>query len=163
MPDLPQDQSDPTPTAVYELVVNLDDTTGEIIGHAMETLLAEGALDVWTTAIGMKKGRPGVMMSVLCRAEDRDKTARRVLALTGSFGVRYRSWDRLVLDRSFTEVDTVLGRATVKVGSLDGALIAVRPEYEDAKELARAAGVTVREAMDQVTAAAASTVGRGST
>ena len=155
MPEAPPDPPDPTPTRVCEIVVNLDDTTGEIIGDAADTLLAAGALDVWTTPITMKRGRPGVMLSVLCRPADRDATARRVLQLTGSFGVRYRHWDRLVLDRRFVEVDTPLGPVTVKIGELDRQTVTARPEFESMRRLAAAVGVTPREAMDHAAAAAA--------
>ena len=103
----------------------------------------------------MKKGRPGVMLSVLCPEADREATARRVLHLTGGFGVRYRTWDRTVLNRRFAEVDTPLGPVTVKVGSLDGATVAVQPEFESVRQLAGAAGVPVREAMQHADAAAA--------
>ncbi len=151
----PHDLPDTTPTEVCEVVVNLDDATGEVIGDAAEALLAAGALDVWTTAIMMKKGRPGVMLSVLCPEADREPTARRVLRLTGGFGVRYRTWDRTVLDRRFAEVDTPLGPVTVKVGSLDGATVAVQPEFKSVRQLAGASGVTVREAMQHADAAAA--------
>ena len=140
----------PTPHRVVELVVNLDDVTGEVIGHAVQTLLDEGALDVWTTAIQMKKQRPGVQLSVLAREAHAAATARRVLELTGSFGVRYRPWDRLVLDREHQQVDTPYGPLPVKVGSLEGQPIAVRPEFEPARAAAQNADET-----DFVRAAAA--------
>ena len=156
MPEAPPDPPDPTPTRVCEIVANLDDTTGEIIGDAADTLLAAGALDVWTTPMSMKKGRPGVMLSVLCRPDDRRATARRVLRLTGSFGVRYRHWDRLVLDRRFVEVDTPLGPVTVKIGELDGFMVTAQPEFESVCRLAAAAGLTPRQALDHAVAAARS-------
>src|SRR5690554_3795241 len=108
-------ERDQPPTEVVELAVNLDDTTPELIGAAMTALLAEGALDAWTTAIGMKKQRPGVMLCVLCPAERREATARRVLELTGSFGVRWRAWQRMVLDRRFVTLETPAGSVRVKV------------------------------------------------
>ncbi|MBQ3815827.1 MAG: nickel pincer cofactor biosynthesis protein LarC, partial [Clostridia bacterium] len=64
------------------LACNLDDMTPEAVGFAMETLLAEGALDVWTTPVGMKKNRPGILLSVLCRPEDREATVRRLFRHT---------------------------------------------------------------------------------
>lgn len=144
--------ADPTPTRVIELVVNLDDVTGEVIGQACEALLAGGALDVWTTAIQMKKQRPGVQLSVLAREADAATTARRVLELTGSFGVRYRAWDRLVLEREHADVDTPYGPLPVKVGRLDGHPVAARPEFEPARAAADAAGVPVRTVLDVVAA-----------
>ena len=94
------------------------------------------------------------MLSVLCRPGDRDAMARQILRLTGSFGVRYHEWDRLVLDRRFVEADTPLGLVTVKVGELDGETLTARPEFESVRRLAAAAGVTPRQAMDQAVAAA---------
>lgn len=144
----------PAPHRVVELVVNLDDVTGEVIGHAVQTLLDEGALDAWTTAIQMKKQRPGVQLSVLAREADAAPTARRLLELTGSFGVRYRPWDRLVLDREHTQVDTPYGPLPVKVGSLEGQIIAARPEFEPARAAAQQAGVPVRTVLDAAAQAA---------
>ena len=148
------DFRDPTPTRVVELVVNLDDVTGEVVGQATEELLAGGALDVWTTAIQMKKQRPGIQLSVLAREADAAATARRVLQLTGSFGVRYRPWDRLVLAREHAEVATRFGTLPVKVGRLDGQVVARRPEFEPARVAASRAGVPVRDVLDAAAAAA---------
>jgi len=144
---------DPTPTRVVELVANLDDVTGEVVGQATETLLAEGALDVWTAAIQMKKQRPGVQLSVLAPEADAAATAKRVLELTGSFGVRYRAWDRLVLAREHVDVETPYGTLPVKVGRLDGQPVVRRPEFEPARVAATRAGVPVRDVLDAAAAA----------
>lgn len=133
---------------VVELAVNLDDVTGQLVGDAAQRLLDEGALDVWTVAIGMKKQRPGVMLCVLAKADDRDRFAHRILELTGSFGVRYREWDRLVLEREHVRVTGEYGALRVKVGKLAGRTIVARPEFEDVKSLADKTGVDVRRVMD---------------
>ncbi len=146
--------SEAAPAQVVELVVNLDDISAELMGEAQQALLAGGALDVGTTPIGMKKQRPGVMLSVLCAVEDQSATARRIIELTGSFGVRYRRWDRLVLERVLVEVETMYGPVRVKVGYLDGRVVAARPEYEQVRQVAAAAGLCVREAMAAADAAA---------
>jgi len=148
------DNPSTAPTAVTEIAVNLDDLSGELIGEAQRALLDAGALDVWATPIQMKKQRPGVMLSLLCEAGKRDELARLVIELTGSFGVRYRDWGRLVLDRRHVEVETRFGSVRVKVGELDGETIVVRPEFEDAKKLADAKGVTAREVMEAAQAVA---------
>ena len=144
----------PTPEHVWEISTNLDDLTGELIAAAVAALLAEGALDAWTQPLTMKKGRPGVMLSLLCRADDRDRLARRVLELTGSFGVRYRKWDRLVLHRSPTTLDTAYGPVRAKVGELGGRVLSLRPEYEDARRAAREAGVDGRRVYEAAQTAA---------
>ncbi|MBB6430227.1 nickel insertion protein [Algisphaera agarilytica] len=148
-------------TRVVELVVNLDDTTGEILGHATQTLLDQGALDVWTTPIHMKKQRPGVMLSVLSTPDAAQATARRILELTGSFGVRFREWDRLVLDREHVTAATRLGDVPIKVGSLDGTPLTAQPEFDTVRDLAATANVPVRQAMDAARAAADDLLAKG--
>lgn len=139
----------PSPRKVVELVVNLDDVTPQVIGDATQRLLAAGALDVWTTAIQMKKQRPGVMLSLLCGPRQRDAMARLVLTLTGAMGVRFRAWDRLVLDREHVTADSAHGRVRIKIGRLPGAkqILSAQPEFEDVKANAERAGVTLRAAM----------------
>ncbi len=145
---------DPTPQQVVELAVNLDDVSGEVVGHAVQTLLDEGALDAWTTPIQMKKQRPGVQLSVLVPAENQWATAQRVLALTGSFGVRFRAWDRLTLQREVVEVQTPFGPLPIKVGRLDGRVLTAQPEFDPAAAAAAAHGVSPRQVMDAARAAA---------
>ncbi len=151
----------PAPTAVTEIVVNLDDVSGEVIGDAQQALLAAGALDVWVTPIQMKKQRPGVMLSLLCAAAKRDELAKLMIELTGSFGVRFREWGRLVLDRRHVEVETRYGKVRVKVGEMDGKVIVARPEFEDVKRLADEQGVTAREVMEAAQAALPGAGGQG--
>jgi uncharacterized protein (DUF111 family) len=146
-PSLPSTPADRCPTEVWEIAVNLDDVSGEIIGDAVPRLLEAGALDVWTTPIQMKKQRPGVMLGLLCASEQRDALARLVIELTGSFGVRFRPWERLVLQRRFVTLTTALGDVRVKVGALDGREVVAAPEYESVRQLAQRAGVSLRQAM----------------
>lgn len=148
------DPANPSPTKVTEIVVNLDDVTGELLGDAQKTLLQAGALDVWTSAIQMKKQRPGVMLSLLCENDKRDELARLVIGLTGSFGVRYRDWGRVVLERRHVTVDTPFGKVRIKVGALDGKTAVARPEFEDVKRLAQQNGASVRDVMDAAQSAA---------
>jgi len=145
---------DPSPTSVTEIAVNLDDATGEVIGAAIDALLDAGALDVWTTPIGMKKQRPGICLSLLCPPEECQRLAELVLELTGAFGCRFRAWDRLVLDRRHETLDTALGPMCIKVGSLGGRVINAKPEYDDAAALAAQHGIPVREALAEGQAAA---------
>ena len=132
---------------VVEIVANVDDATGEVIGVAVETLLAEGALDVWTTPITMKKNRPGVMVSLLCAEREKDRLSRRLIELTGSFGVRYRTWDRLVLRRHHETVQTPYGPIRIKVGTLDGQAIVRKPEFADLRSAAESHGVSIRQVL----------------
>lgn len=143
-----------TPIEVVEIVANLDDLTPEVLGQAQQALLEAGALDVWTTPITMKKQRPGVMLSLLCCGKQREAMALRVLELTGSFGVRYRAWNRVVLDRHHETLHTRFGDVRVKVGSLAGRIYTVRPEYEDVRQLAAEHDLPLREVMAAAEAAA---------
>ena len=134
--------------------MNLDDVTGEQVGAAIDRLMVAGALDAWATPITMKKGRPGLTLSVLARQEDQDALAKQLLQDTGSFGVRYRSWDRVVLDRAWHERETRLGRLTLKAGSLDGEPITAKPEHDAVVALASSAGVGLNEAQRVANSAA---------
>lgn len=145
---------DDSPLLVVELAVNLDDVTGEQVGAAIDRLLAAGALDAWATPITMKKGRPAVMLSVLASEDRSAALARQLLADTGSFGVRYRTWDRTVLDRATHQRTTALGPINLKAGSLDGEPITVKPEFDDVVALADAADVSLQEAQRVARAAA---------
>ena len=143
------------PESVVELAANVDDATGEALAHAAAALLAAGALDAWLTPVLMKKGRPGTVVSALCRGGDADRLARELIRQTGSFGVRRRAWDRLVVDRRFEEVPTAYGPVRVKLGALGGETLFARPEADAVAAAAAAAGVPFREAMRAAEAAAA--------
>jgi pyridinium-3,5-bisthiocarboxylic acid mononucleotide nickel chelatase len=123
----------------------VDDLPGEGAGHAMERLLAEGALDVFFTPAQMKKNRPGVLITVLCRSHQTAALARLLLAETGSLGCRFHVAHRLEMERSFEEVATPFGLVRVKVGVLDGQELAASPEFEDCRRLALEHGVPWRE------------------
>ena len=144
-----------SPALVVELAANVDDATGEALAHAAAALLAAGALDAWLTPILMKKGRPGTIVSALTREADADRLSRELIRQTGSFGVRRRAWDRLVVEREFREVDTAHGRVRVKLGRLGGQALFARPEADAVAAVAAAAGVPFREAMRAAEAAAA--------
>ncbi|MCE9591327.1 MAG: LarC family nickel insertion protein [Planctomycetes bacterium] len=149
-----------SPTRVIELAANLDDVTGQVLGDAQRRLLDAGALDVWTTAIGMKKQRPGVMLSLLCEPAKRDTLAAMILELTGSMGVRHREWGRLVLKRRHETVRTRFGAVRVKVGSLRGRVVSAQPEYDDAERLAAAKGVPLRTVLRAAQVAAEALFGK---
>lgn len=134
------------PQRVAELVANLDDVTGEQVGQAIDTLMRRGALDAWATPITMKKGRPAVMLSVLTSEDQRDEIAELMLHLTGSFGVRYRPWDRVVLERAWHDRPTRLGSVRLKVGALGGRAVTVKPEADAVARLAKSSGVGLVEA-----------------
>ena len=135
--------------------MNLDDVTGEQVGAAIDRLIQAGALDAWATPITMKKGRPGITLSVLAHEDQQDTLAKQLIADTGSFGVRFRTWDRLVLDRAYHQRDTPLGSLKLKAGSLAGQPLTVKPEFDEVLALANTANVSLHQAQ-RVAASAAS-------
>jgi pyridinium-3,5-bisthiocarboxylic acid mononucleotide nickel chelatase len=127
------------------LEANLDDIKAEILGHFVEQALAAGALDVFDTAIQMKKSRPGVLVTVLCADADADKFSEMLLRETSTFGVRRHFVERRKLQREFTTVQTPHGPVTVKVGKLNGKVIQAAPEFESCRKLAEQAKLPVKE------------------
>ncbi len=132
---------------VVMLEANLDDATGEQVGHAFEVLFAAGALDVFATPIIMKKSRPGLLLSVLA-APDRQAACEQVLfAETTTFGVRRQLCTRQKLARSTETVSTRFDEIRIKVGRRGDRVVIAAPEYEDCARAARAHGVALREVM----------------
>ena len=121
---------------VLELSCNLDDMTGEEIGFALEQLMDNGALDVFTTAIGMKKSRPGVMLTVLCRPENKETLLPLIFRHTTTLGVRENRLHRYTLDRRTETVNTLYGPVRQKVSTGYG-VERKKYEYEDLAQLAR--------------------------
>lgn len=127
-----------------QLSCNLDDMTGEDIAFAAEQLLAAGALDVWTQAIGMKKGRPGVMLCCLCRPEDAARLGGVMLRHTTTLGVRKTLCTRQVLERESRVLQA--GEDTVRVKTAAGAgARKAKLEYEDLAAIARRSGETLTQ------------------
>jgi uncharacterized protein (TIGR00299 family) protein len=125
------------------LETNLDDVTGEVLGHFVDSTLKAGALDVFHTPIQMKKNRPGVLLTVLCRADDADKFTERLLRHTSAFGVRRSFTERRKLCREMVRVKTEFGEIPVKLGRLDGEVVQVAPEFDACRDKAVQAGVPV--------------------
>ena len=120
---------------ITRLECNLDDMTGEDISFAMEQLLKAGARDVYTQAIGMKKSRPGVLLSVICLPEDADKLAAVMMKYIATLGIRRQDMTRYVLERVVETVETPYGPVRVKTASGMGVLRR-KAEYEDLATLA---------------------------
>jgi uncharacterized protein (TIGR00299 family) protein len=139
---------------VIELACNVDDSTGEVLGYALERLFAAGALDVWFTPVQMKKNRPATMVSVLAEPGDADPLADLLLRETTTLGVRQRLVTRRKAGRALRFVETPWGPVAVKVKLLAGQPVAVSPEYEDCARLAAKAKVPLAEVMESVRAIA---------
>ena len=130
-------------TAV-ELACNLDDMAAEDVAFAMDALLAAGALDVWQTAITMKKSRLGIKLSVLCRCEDREKMAALILRHTTTIGVREYDCRRYTLERQEETVTTPYGPVRRKISAGYG-VTHTKYEYEDLARIAREQGLPLAE------------------
>jgi uncharacterized protein (TIGR00299 family) protein len=133
---------------VVVLEVNLDDCTGEQIGHAFEALFAAGALDVFATPVIMKKNRPGVLLSVLAPLDRQPACEDVLFAETTTFGIRAHPCRRRKLPRTIETVATPFGEIRVKIGRRGGRIVIASPEYEDCAQAAQRHGVPLREVMD---------------
>jgi uncharacterized protein (TIGR00299 family) protein len=129
--------------AVSIIEANVDDISPEILGYAMERLFDARALDVSFQPIFMKKNRPGVLMRVIARPEDKETMARLLLAETSTLGVRIYTAERRCQSRRFVEVATTHGPVRFKITE-DGS---GAPEYEDCRRLAQAAGIPLKQVM----------------
>jgi uncharacterized protein (TIGR00299 family) protein len=134
--------------SIAVLETNLDDINAELLGAFVEKALTAGALDVFHTPVQMKKNRPGVLLTVLCAANDADKFSELILRETTAFGVRRTVAERRKLKRETKEVKTPFGTVAVKLGRLNGKAVQASPEFESCRTLAERAGVTTREVYD---------------
>ena len=133
---------------ITRLECNLDDMTAEDLGFAMEQLFTAGARDVYTQPVGMKKNRPGILLSVICASQDADHLAEVMMKHTTTLGIRRQDMSRYFLRRKIETVSTEYGPVRVKYASGMGVSRA-KPEYEDIAALAKEHNVplsTVREA-----------------
>ena len=129
---------------IAQLSCNLDDMTGEAVGFCTQLLLEAGALDVFTTPIQMKKDRPAVLLTCLCRAEQADEMAGLLLRHTTTLGVRRTLCERYVLERESITVETEHGPVRAKRARGWG-VDRIKAEYDDAARIAREQGVTLRQ------------------
>ncbi|MCH5198199.1 MAG: nickel pincer cofactor biosynthesis protein LarC [Oscillospiraceae bacterium] len=130
---------------ISELSCNVDDMTAEEIGFAIEKLFEAGAKEAYTVPIGMKKGRPGTLISVLCAEDDENKMAELLFKHTTTIGVRQAKMRRFVLDREERNVNTPFGSVRIKHSSGYG-VDKNKPEYDDLVSLANNLGVSIFEA-----------------
>ena len=127
---------------ITRLECNLDDMTGEEIGFAMDQLFKAGARDVYTQAIGMKKSRPGVMLSVICLPEDADRLAAVLMKHTSTLGIRRQDMRRYVLDRTIETAETPYGPVRMKTARGMG-VTRSKAEYDDLAALAEQHQVSI--------------------
>ncbi|MBN1269519.1 MAG: nickel pincer cofactor biosynthesis protein LarC [Kiritimatiellae bacterium] len=133
---------------------NIDDTVPELLGALMGRLLEAGALDAFTTAVQMKKQRPGTLLTVLCRPEQREALLDLIFRESTTFGVREYVTQRTMLERRFAEVQTPYGAVRVKIGTWRGQDVTVAPEMDDCIKRAKEKDVPVRQVYEAAAKAA---------
>ena len=131
------------------LEANLDDLSPQVLAYAMERLLAEGALDVFSVPVQMKKSRPGALLTVLAKMEDANRLSKVIFAETTTLGVRRREEQRQTLSRRWETVATTWGPVRIKIANMNGSVSNYAPEYEDCRTLAEAQHVPLRTVMQE--------------
>ncbi len=134
---------------IVQLETNLDDMTAEWIAFACEALLRAGAKDVFTTAVMMKKGRPGTLLTVLCAPEDKDEMIRLLFRHTTTLGVRETLMQRSVLTRESETRETPVGAIRFKTAAGYGTK-KEKVEFDDLAALAREKGLSLFEAKEMI-------------
>jgi uncharacterized protein (TIGR00299 family) protein len=129
------------------LEANLDDLNPQVFGYVMDRLLEEGALDAFGMPVQMKKNRPGMLLTALCKAEDASKLTQLIFTETTTLGVRRRDEARLTLGRRWEKIRTVWGEVRIKIASMNGTVTNYAPEYEDCRRIAAEHHVPLKTVM----------------
>ncbi|MGC2745124.1 MAG: nickel pincer cofactor biosynthesis protein LarC [Candidatus Angelobacter sp.] len=131
------------------LEANVDDMTPQVFGYVLEQALQNGALDAFGTPVQMKKSRPGMLLTVLCRTEDSQRLTKFILAETTTLGVRMRHESRAALARRHVSVSTKWGNVRMKLANLNGSISNYAPEYEDCRQIATEKKVPLKTVMQE--------------
>jgi uncharacterized protein (TIGR00299 family) protein len=134
---------------ILVLETNLDDVSGQVIGHVYDALFAAGAVDVFTTPVQMKKNRPGVQLTVLVPPAVREQAEAILFRETTTFGIRSHRCERHILARTFDTVQTQAGAIRIKVGRRGERVLTATPEFEDCRRAAAESGTPLKEIMEQ--------------
>jgi pyridinium-3,5-bisthiocarboxylic acid mononucleotide nickel chelatase len=127
---------------------NIDNMSGELLGGLMDTLFAAGALDVNYTPIQMKKNRPAVMLTIICKLEEGNTLSELLLSESSTLGVRISQVQRIKAQRVLERVETPFGLISMKVKRLGNRIINATPEYEDCQRIALEKGIPLEEVYD---------------
>lgn len=131
------------------LEANLDDMNPQVFGYVVERLLEEGALDAFGMPVQMKKNRPGMVLTILCKPDDAAKLTQIVFTETTTLGVRRREEMRATLDRRWEKVHTPRGDVRIKIASMNGTVTNYAPEYEDCRRIAAKHRVPLKSVMGE--------------
>jgi uncharacterized protein (TIGR00299 family) protein len=138
---------------VVVIEAEIDDMNPQIFGRLMDRLLDEGALDVFYTAIQMKKNRPGTLVTVIAAPDARERLTRLIFRETTTIGVRYREMARECLEREVVLVETPFGTIRFKVARHDGQIVNASPEFDDCVRAAEATGQPLKDVQASATKA----------
>jgi hypothetical protein len=131
------------------LEANLDDMNPQLFSYVLQKLLAAGALDAFGVPVQMKKGRPGIIFTVLAAPADAEQLARILLTETTTLGVRMRQEQRRILTREHVTVESPWGPIRIKLGRLHGEVVNCAPEFEDCRKIAEATGVPLKTVLQE--------------
>ncbi len=135
---------------LWMIETNIDDLSPQIFGHIMDVALEQGALDCYFTSIQMKKNRPAILLSLLCRAADREKLSELIFKETTTLGLRSYAVERRALERETVCIETRYGPIDVKVARMKDQRVNAMPEYEQCREAALRASVPLRIVEEEV-------------
>lgn len=133
----------PEATLVSVIEANIDDSSPQVLGYALERLIDAGALDASLSPLQMKKNRPGSLLRVIARPEDQERLAQIIFAETSTLGVRIHPAERRVEERRVVEVETPFGKVRIKVSGHG----AFAPEYEDCRAIAARTGTPLPQVL----------------
>ena len=145
--------ANPASERLTVLESNLDDLNPQVFGYVMDRLLEEGALDAFGMPVQMKKNRPGMLLTVLCKPEDAGRLTRLIFTETTTLGVRQRQEIRQVLGRRWENVRTQWGEVRIKIASMNGTVTNYAPEYEDCRRIAAQHRVPLKSVIQEATRA----------
>jgi uncharacterized protein (TIGR00299 family) protein len=144
---------EPAGERVLVLETEVDDAPPQLLGPLIDALLAKGALDAYFTPVQMKKGRPGVLVTVVAPAAAREAVEEVLFRETTTLGVRRAEWERTALERESRTVATAYGPIRVKIGLRNGEIANAWPEFDDCERAAAGHGVAVKEVLAAALAA----------
>ena len=134
-----------TSMKVVVLECEIDDMNPQIFGVLMEKLYAAGALEVFYSAVQMKKNRPGTLMTIVANPEHREAMTDIVFRESTTIGIRHQELSRECLDREMVTVTTGLGAVRFKVARRDGRVLNAQPEFEDLAKLSAERGIPIKD------------------
>ena len=140
--------SDAGDESLLMIETNIDDMSAQLFGHVMDRAFELGALDCYLTAVQMKKNRPGTLVSILCRPDEREKFFAMLFAETTTIGARSYEVQRRALAREIVTVTTQFGPIDVKVAHIKNGAVNAMPEFEQCRAAAEKAGVALREVQE---------------